>query len=222
MTLPVFINGSNRIRMAFVCGIVFFLSYTIPNHFHLFPPQQLPLTPFDQSIPLLPWTVFVYVSEYVLFISAYFMFDDELNRNKYIWTYFGVSLVGALFFVFWPTTYPRANYPIPVDTTAVTRWVFNSLRAADDPANCFPSMHVALCFSTAFAFLPKTETRIKFWTYFVWATLVAISTLPTKQHYLADVLGGITLAGASYIVFFKKAQYAPLAEFVRRRQVLPD
>jgi len=202
--------------MAFLCGIAFFLGYTIPNHFHLFEPNLLPLTSWDTAVPFMPWTVFIYTSEYILFVSAYFLFSNEINRNKYIWAYFGVLFTGMLFFVFWPTTYPRGEFPIPPDTHWFTAKVFLTLRTIDNPSNCFPSMHVACCYLTAFAYLPKNESRLKFWIYFIWSTLVGLSTLPTKQHYVVDVVGGILLAVAGYYVFFKKVQYLPAAEYFRR------
>ena len=216
MTLPLFIHQSNRLAMALLLTFVFFLGYTIPNHFHLFEPQLLPLTKWDEAIPLVPWTIFAYLSEYVLFVSAYFLFKDELNRNRYAWAYFGVLMVGAFFFVFYPTTYPRVDYPLPADLNPITYIAFTSLRAIDNPSNCFPSMHVACCYLTAFAFLPNSESRKRFWIYFIWATVIAISTLPTKQHYIVDVVGGLALAILGYWVFFKKTRYIAMPEYVVR------
>lgn len=216
MILPLFINKENRLRMALMCGVVFLLGYSIPNHFHLFTPQYLPLTSWDLAIPFVPWTIYAYISEYLLFVTAYFHFSRELNRNRYVWAYFGVLMIGAFFFVFYPTTYPRANYPLPAGLDPVTYYVFYLIRALDNPSNCFPSMHVTCCYLTAFAFLPKEEKRYKFWLYFVWSTVVALSTLPTKQHYIADVISGLVLSVIGYIIFFKMVKYVSLSEFVSR------
>jgi membrane-associated phospholipid phosphatase len=220
MTLPIFIHKNNRVMMAFVCGIAFFFGYSIPNHFHLFAPQMLPLTPLDRAIPLVPWTIFIYTSEYWLFISAYFIFRDELTRNKYIWSYFGVLAFGAVFFVFLPTTYPRSEYPLVGDPSAFTYRVFQALRNADDPSNCFPSMHVTCCYLTAFAFLERPESRRNFWIYFIWASLIALSTLPTKQHYIVDVVGGVMLSLSGYWVFFRKMRYVPMSEYINKFHLL--
>ncbi|MBI3555926.1 MAG: phosphatase PAP2 family protein, partial [Deltaproteobacteria bacterium] len=138
-----------------------------------------------------------------------------LTRNKYIWSYFGVLFFGALFFVFFPTTYPRGDYPLPGDIHPLVYRIFQAVREADDPSNCFPSMHVTCCFLTAFAFLPKSESRTNFWIYFVWSTLIAMSTLPTKQHYLIDVVGGLALSISGYWVFFRKVKYVPLTVLLR-------
>jgi membrane-associated phospholipid phosphatase len=216
MTLPLFIHRNNYIFMALLCGLAFFFGYEVPNHFHLYPPQQLRLTEFDRWVPFMPWSVLVYTSEYFLFATAYFALDDDENRNRYIWAYFGVLAVGAVFFVFFPTTYPRAEFPLPTNINPFIYSVFNSLRRFDDPSNCFPSMHVTCCYITAFAFLPRNESRKKFWIYFIWATLISASTLPTKQHYLADVMGGLVLSISGYWVFFKKVRYVPLSEYTAR------
>lgn len=215
MTLPLFINKHNRVLMALLCGVAFFFGYSIPNHYHLFVPQQLPLTEFERSIPLMPWTILIYTSEYWLFISAYFLFKEDLTRNKYIWGYLGVLTIGAFFFVFYPTTYPRGEYPLPTDINPWIYRAFAALRAADDPSNCFPSMHVTCCFLTAYAFLAKGESRRHFWIYFAWSVLIAWSTLPTKQHYIADIVGGLVLSWFGYWVFFKKAKYVPLTSLIR-------
>jgi membrane-associated phospholipid phosphatase len=54
----------------------------------------------------------------------------------------------------------------------------------------------------------------------VWATLVALSTLFTKQHYVLDVVTGVMLAGVAYAIFIRpyprdaiparERRYAPL------------
>lgn len=200
--------------MAIFCFVAFVIGYTLPNHFHLFEPWLLPLTQFDRAIPLMPWTIFIYMSEYVLFALAYFVFEEEINRNRYIWAYFGVLMTGMVLFVFFPTTYPRAQYPLPEEVTGITYGVFAWLRRIDTPANCFPSMHVACCFLTAFAFLPKGESRVKFVVFLTWSILVALSTLPTKQHYIADVVAGFVLSCLGYVVFYRWSRYMPLPEYI--------
>src|SRR5437868_2196811 len=90
LSLPCLINQHNRAVMMVLLGLLFFFGYSIPNHFHVFTPQQLPLTELDRAVPLMPWTIFIYVSEYFLFISAYWIFKEDTTRNRYAWAYFGV------------------------------------------------------------------------------------------------------------------------------------
>jgi len=215
MILPLFINKKNRYQMALLCAIAFFVGYSVPNHYHLYQPQLLDFLWIDHVVPMVPWTIFIYIGEYVLFVTAYFMFRDELNRNRYIWSYFGVLMFAIVVFVLYPVTYPRADFPIPPETHRFTAKVFNTLRMIDDPSNCLPSLHVACCYLTAFAFLPRTESRVTFWTYFLWATAIGASTLTTKQHYFVDVISGVALSLAGYYIFFKKIRYVPVQQFIR-------
>ena len=216
VVLPLFIHRDNKALMGVLCAFAFFIAYSIPNHYHLFPPQLLPLTEFDRAVPFMPWTIFIYSSEYLLFILAYIQFESEVNRNRYVWSYMGVLLIGAFFFVFFLTTYPRNDFPLPVGLDPLTYKIFAALRVADDPSNCFPSMHVTCCLLTALSFWSQDEKRWKFWFYFIWAALISASTLPTKQHYVVDIIGGIMVASFGYWFFFKRVKYIPLSEYIDR------
>lgn len=216
LTLPLFIHKQNRLLMAVFVAILFFFGYSIPNHFHIFEPQQIPMTALDHAVPFMPWTIIIYMSEYLMFVLAYFQFNEEANRNKYIWAFIGQLFVSSIFFILFPTTYPRGAFPLPTDLHPFVYNLFAFLRTLDNPSNCFPSMHVSSCYLTAFAFMSKSESRRKFLVYLVWATLVAMSTLPTKQHYFADVIGGFCLSMAAYWVFFKVAKYESLERYIER------
>lgn len=213
MNLPLMIDSKNRVLMAAMCGAVFMIAYLVPNHFHLFQPQLLDMTEFDRAVPFMPWTIFIYMSEYVFFVIAYFLIRADLNRNKYVWSFLGLSFLAMPVFVFYPTTYPRADFPIPADTAWPAYWLFTLFRVIDDPSNTFPSMHVCCCFMTALAFREKQESRKLYVTFMIWAILIAVSTLTTKQHYLIDVIAGTILAYIAYWFFFYKVKYVPAEVF---------
>ena len=50
----------------------------------------------------------------------------------------------------------------------------------------------------------------------VWASLVGLSTLFTKQHYIADVIAGAFLAYAAYLVFLRSYPREATPEVERR------
>ncbi|HEY6402922.1 MAG TPA: phosphatase PAP2 family protein, partial [Blastocatellia bacterium] len=69
---------------------------------------------------------------------------------------------------------------------------YRFLYSIDSAANCFPSLHVALAWLSALGL--RDERRRAGALAMVWAALISISTLTTKQHYFADLVGGGALA----------------------------
>ncbi|MGE4231986.1 MAG: phosphatase PAP2 family protein [Bacteriovoracia bacterium] len=221
MLLPTFITNANRFWVGALGGIGFLVGYSIPNHYHLYNPILIQMPEWERNIPLMPWTVYIYFTEYALFLVAYMMFKKDDNRMKYLWSFYGCLFIAMVFFIFYPTTYPRADYPLlPESTNWFTYTVFTLLRSIDDPSNSFPSLHVACCFNAAFCFLQKGEARWKFWLFFLWAGLVAWSTLTTKQHYVIDIIGGLVLSLGGYWLFVKKSNVVPLQHFIEKNLLL--
>ncbi|MEK6706875.1 MAG: phosphatase PAP2 family protein [Bdellovibrionota bacterium] len=203
--LPIFLTNRNK----YIIGIITFalaaVFYLPSNHIHLFEPRLLPMWWIDKAIPFMPNTVWIYISEYVLFGAAYLLCKDMINANKYIYSFLALQIISNIIFWLWPTTYPREQFPLPEDLNAITYYVFNSLRETDTPANCCPSLHVSSVYLSSFIYLDD-QTR-KFPLFFLWATLIAVSTLTTKQHYLIDVIIGFIIAVICYQVFHKYIQY---------------
>jgi hypothetical protein len=174
--------------------------YLLTNHVHLFEPRTLPLTWVDRDVPLVPWTIWIYVSEYVYFILIYVLCADPLNLNRYFYSFGALQILSYFFFVLWPTTYPRGDHPLPADLDGATRWMFELLRAADSPANCCPSLHVSSVYLCSWLYLEEHKGRY-FWVFFIWGTAIAATTLTTKQHYLADVVAGFVLGTLVHVIF---------------------
>jgi membrane-associated phospholipid phosphatase len=59
----------------------------------------------------------------------------------------------------------------------------------DLPYNCFPSLHVSNVFLVSF-FMQRFKKGMG-WILFPLSTLVAVSVVLVKQHYIADVVAGI-------------------------------
>jgi membrane-associated phospholipid phosphatase len=203
--LPLFLTEKNRHPIVAASALLAALVYMLSNHFHLYPPQLLPLSWVDQATPFLPQTVWMYMSEYVFFLAVYLACEDMTNLNKYLYSIMTLQFVSVIIFTLWPTTYPRELYPLPHHLDAITYSAFDSLRAADSPASCCPSLHVSSVFLSAFIFLD--DRRDKFPFYLIWATLIALSTLTTKQHYVLDVISGLLLAIGMYGFFHKLVPY---------------
>jgi len=107
------------------------------------------------------------------------------------------AVVCWIAFALFPTTYPRALYPLPFADSATLREL-GDLRAADTPSNCLPSLHVALAWSLALSwrdFLRRSWARP---LPIVWAVVVSACTLTTKQHYLVDIPAGLAVGVAAW------------------------
>lgn len=191
--LPLLVNSNNRLRVALITAFLAVVTYLTTNHFHLFTPQLLPLLPLDLAVPFVPWTVWIYTSEYILFVAVYFLIKENEQASKFIYSFLGVQFFSVLIFIFFPTTYPRDLFPLPADLDFLTRMNFQILREGDSPASCLPSLHVGSCYAAAFSFFRKDQMK-KFAFFFLWASAVAVTTLTTKQHYAVDVLAGFGVA----------------------------
>lgn len=205
MKLPLFLIPKFKYPAGVALFSSAFVMYYLTNHFPVFTPRELYLFPIDQAIPFVPWTVLIYVSEYLFFTTVYITCRDMENLNKYLYSFFATQAFSCLIFFFWPTVFPRELYPIPDGTHPLIDGVWTWLRVNDAPTNCFPSLHVSTVYLSAFIF--RDEQKEKFPFFIAWGTLIAFSTLPTKQHYSIDIVAGLGLSLLSYWFFHRKVQY---------------
>ena len=100
---------------------------------------------------------------------------------------FALLFTALAFFLAWPLAYPRELYP----TTNAGIAFFRQL---DLTGNTFPSLHVAMSFflTGCYSFFEESRTRRAF--FWVWSVLITASVLTTKQHYVIDIIGGVSLA----------------------------
>ena len=187
--------------MGILGGIFSSVVYMIPNHHPFFEPHYLTMTPIDQWVPFVPWTVWIYCSEYFLIYSAYLISSNDHNYNRFLYAFLTLQTFSSFIFCIYPTTFPRELFPLVADGSLTTRF-FEGLRVTDAPTNCFPSLHVSSVYLSSFIFIK--EKRKLFPIYFIWASLIGLSTLTTKQHYLADVIAGLGLAYGFYWLFHSK------------------
>jgi membrane-associated phospholipid phosphatase len=205
---PLLVSWRWKWPMGLLIVSVTFSLYGVTNHYPLSEPVLLPLTELEQRIPFLPWTVWIYWSGILMIPSVFWMNRCIVSLNKHLYSFLVTVFLACAFFAVYPTTYPRELYPLPAGLDPYTLAAFEFLRRMDSPANCLPSLHVALPFVIAPGFL---EDRLyhpwPFLLIFSWSVLLAASTLTTKQHYLWDVLGGVLLAAGVYALVHLKARF---------------
>ena len=199
LIFPLFLTPENKNFYGYVLATVGTVLYLSANHIHIAEPMLLPLSTFDQAIPFIATTVWIYISEYIYFIVIYVLAKDIKNLNQYFYSFLFLQTISVVVFFVWPTTYPRDLFPLPQDLDPVTTYVFSTLRATDSPANCCPSLHVSTVFLSSFIFLKEQHAKLPY--FLSWGAAIGLSTLTTKQHYIIDVVTGLVMALVTYILF---------------------
>ena len=153
----------------------------------------------DEKIPFIPSFIWVYHTMIpVTILTAIFLFQKRDIFLGLIFSFIFASIVMCLFYIFFPSFYPRESF---VEISTVSGWLIEMTRSIDAPHNTFPSGHVTFAWLLLFFVNLSQYTRKYSWIkilYFCWAVLVSISTLTLKQHFVVDVVSGIALAAISY------------------------
>lgn len=182
----------------------------------LYPPEHryAPNLALDRVLPLVPAWSLVYGALYlflivlpVLVVRQEALIQRTVNAYLFIWI-----TAYAFFFLLYPTVAPR---PALVTGSGFGTWGLRALYGADPPYNCFPSLHVAHSFVSAWAAfrVHRGVGRVAL----AFAGLVAVSTLFTRQHYVIDVVGGCLLAAIACMTFLRAGVPVPELD----RQVAP-
>lgn len=185
--------------LSVVSAGVFLALYFLSGTFHFGQPGYLPLSELERTIPLLDWSIWIYVATYPLIFKMVFEIEDETLFNKCFYAYYVLLGISVAVFLFYPVSYPRELFPLfPSESLSYSMFIF--VRRLDAPTNCFPSLHVSASF--LFSFFMWHQSRIKGIFYILFSVAIAVSTLTTKQHYIADVIAGFSLSLVLYLVFY--------------------
>ena len=162
-------------------------------------PTHTPSISWDRALPLYPAWALVYGCLYLFLIvlPVLVVREEDLIRRTVL-AYLFVWITAYAFFFLYPTAAPR---PARVPGDGFGAWGLRFLYGADPPFNCFPSLHVAHSFVSALA-CRRVNRRVGA-AALACASLVGLSTLFTKQHYVADVAAGVLLAGAAWAIFLR-------------------
>lgn len=173
-------------------SVVHLLAYSLANQFPRGPARELTMTLLDHAVPFLPWTVFIYLSAYVMIIGTFLTCRRRTTADRYVVGQ--LVLIGVSTVTHWalPVAFPRAHYPVPAELASAPAYAMELLRSYDAPTSCMPSLHVSAAVLAALL-IQRDRPRAFPWL-LGWAALIALSTLTTKQHYLLDVVAGLLLA----------------------------
>src|ERR1700681_2072270 len=162
------------------------LIYELLNH----GPHHIFLqTPLDNALPLVPVFAVPYVSliPYIgVSLLAFLLFRVRVYRSAAI-TMIVVWFISYACFFFLQSYVVRPNIAGTDPFSAMVRGVY----AIDRPYNDFPSLHTSL--STIIAMHWWRVDRRAGIAAAAWTALIVMSTVLIKQHYLADLAGGLAL-----------------------------
>jgi len=143
------------------------------------------------------WSL-VYGSLFLAALLPVFVVHQQELIRRVILAFLAVWLCGYAIFLAYPTIAPDHG---KIAESGFFAAALLLIYASDVPYNCFPSLHVAQCFLAALS-CGRVHRGVGLVTG-LWACLVGLSTLYTKQHYVVDVIAGALLAYAAYWLFLR-------------------
>lgn len=187
--------------------------------FYVFIPELLvgrtlhvPELAWDRLVPVQPaWTLLYGPLYLFLIVLPVLVVRQEEHIRRTVLAYLSVWITSYVCFLVYPTAAPR---PATVTGEGFGVWSLRILYATDPPYNCLPSLHVAHSFVSALT-CHRVHRRVGFAAVLA-ASLVGLSTLFTKQHYILDVIAGALLGCVAYAVFVTSYPRERVPELERR------
>ena len=149
--------------------------------------------PLDAKVPLIP----IFVIPYLLTLPTFYLTVVYAYWSKKGFAVFASSiiitwLICFAFYIFYQTHVLRPEVIGNGFAENLVRFIYSQ----DQPYNCFPSTHVAMA-TLMLLYFNHIKSR---WTplVLIFSSLVIVSTVFIKQHYLLDVASGIALSYAVY------------------------
>lgn len=156
-------------------------------------------TPLDRALPVVPIFAIPYVSliPYIgVSLLVFLFFRVRVYRSAAL-AMIVVWFISYAFYFFLQSYIAR---PVITGTDPFSAMI-RSIYASDQPYNDFPSLHTSL----------STIIAIHWWRFdrrigiaaAIWTALIVVSTVLVKQHYLADIAGGLVLASVTSVVVMR-------------------
>lgn len=162
-------------------------------------------TSIDASIPFMPVFILPYIIWYafIFVYLIYFWYKDIKIYLKTLTVIVIGELICFLIYFFFQTTVPRPE----LTGSGVLIDLVQMIYSHDRPYNAFPSIHVLTTFAILLGAIHIRGKHL-FHSVFipVMGTLIIISTLFVKQHYILDMLGSMFLTSFVYGIVFELYQ----------------
>ena len=177
-----------RLEILTLTLLVWLVVYFFVNRLQVKPQRRLDLAmPLDGKIPFVPQLALIYFSTYIFVIQPFIILSEARQFYWMLASFGSITAIASLIHAIVPSKIERNE--ILLDTDGFSGKLINLFQKTCKPYGNFPSMHVALSVPVVganFMVFGPTAGSITL----VWAILIALSTLYTKQHYILDVLAG--------------------------------
>lgn len=178
--------GIGLSMFVFWAGLYFGASHiTEPAHARTFDDGIL------ARVPMMPELTPIYLGVHVFGVVPFCVLTEERLLRRHLLGAVLIVLISALAWVALPVRLDRT--PVSPEMhgfgAALLRWV----QSFDPTTNCFPSAHCAIAVYAALG-LRLSPSRPLFLWGIATAVLICVSTVLTRQHYVADVVSGAVLA----------------------------
>jgi membrane-associated phospholipid phosphatase len=148
----------------------------------------------DDHIPFIPVFVLPYFSFFLLIPLTLFVVIPTPWGRECVTALIVAMWTGALVWYFIPTSIVRPPVPGTGPFSRIVKWMYR----VDGPSNNFPSSHVFISLLCGYYLAQAMpEWSLIAW---LWAVLSASSTVFVKQHYVADIFGGVVWAVSSVML----------------------
>jgi hypothetical protein len=154
-------------------------------------------TSFDDAIPLIPWTVYLYSWVFTsAFYPAFVIRSPSLFRRVVMAYMVTLTLAYVCYAIFPVTSTGLRADPTTLNDRVFDGWALRLIYFLDPPYNLCPSLHLAIGVIAALS--AGTASRRLGWLAAPIALSIAISICTTKQHFIADGIGGVLVAGVAW------------------------
>jgi hypothetical protein len=192
-------EGWSLWRRKLVLSTVLTLMVSVPyygnQHWPLFPATVMEPTAIDRAIPFVEGTSWIYLSYFLLLPIAVIAIPTSRDMNRFALDVAFIAILSSLVFMFYPTAVERPSGP-------ATDLAYRLVLAVDAPTNACPSLHASLglysalwCHRLLAGWRAAWLWRAGLWA---WTTGILYATLALRQHVLADLLAGGSLAAVVY------------------------
>ena len=154
----------------------------------------------DDKIPFWGWTVYIYNMFYPFCIIAFYLLykNDDKTYYKGIISCMIGCLICDIIFLLLPTIMYRPEIP---NYDPFTNLVIKVTFFFDEPPlNCFPSIHCVFCFQVILSYIKAKYPIKKKLIIITISTLIILSTLLVKQHFIYDVISAFLISIIANII----------------------